>query len=88
MYMSTAFISAVEEHLSHVTVVFDHYHVSALMNKGIANLRREQQPQLDEGGDKVFQGGSQTAEYVAPKAKYCWKRDSILDACGNEDQDL
>jgi len=26
------------------------------------------------------------AEYVAPKAKYCWKIDSILEAQGDEDQ--
>jgi len=56
MDMSTAFISAVEEHLPDVAIVFDRYHVSALMNKGIEDLRREQQSQLDEEGKKVLQG--------------------------------
>jgi transposase len=56
MDMSTAFISAVEEHLPDVAIVFDRYHVSALMNKGIEDLRREQQSQLDEEGKKALQG--------------------------------
>jgi len=56
MDMSTAFSSAVEEHLPGVAIVFDHYHVSALMNKGIEDLRREQQSQLDEEGQKVLKG--------------------------------
>ena len=43
MDMSTGFISAVEEHLPFVPIVFDHYHVSAMMNKGIEEVRREQQ---------------------------------------------
>ena len=56
MDMSSAFMSAVEEHLPGVAIVFDHYHVSALMNKGIEDLRREQQSQLDEEGKEVLKG--------------------------------
>jgi transposase len=56
MDMSGAFSSAVEEHLPDVAIVFDRYHVSALMNKAIEDLRREQQSQLDEQGKKVLQG--------------------------------
>jgi len=56
MDMSTAFSSAVGEHLPGVAIVFDRYHVSALMNKGIEDLRREQQSQLDEEGQKVLKG--------------------------------
>jgi transposase len=56
MDMSTAFSSAVEEHLPGVAIVFDRYHVSALINKGIEDLRREQQSQLDEEGQKVLKG--------------------------------
>jgi|GEM_PF-5238347 hypothetical protein len=37
--LGTAFISTVEKHLSDVAVVFDRYHVSALMNKGIELTR-------------------------------------------------
>jgi transposase len=56
MDMSTAFSSAVEEHLPGKAIVFDRYHVSALMNKGIEDLRREQQSSLDDKGKKVLQG--------------------------------
>jgi transposase len=56
MDMSTGFISAVEEQLPFVPIVFDHYHVSALMNKGIEEVRREQQAQLDEQGEKILKG--------------------------------
>jgi len=56
MDMSSAFMSAVEEHLPAVAIVFDPYHVSALMNKGIEDLRREQQSQLDEEGKEVLKG--------------------------------
>jgi transposase len=56
MDMSTGFISAVQDHLPFVPIVFDHYHVSALMNKGIEEVRREQQGQLDEEGEKFLKG--------------------------------
>ena len=56
MDMSTSFISAVEEYLPHVALVFDRYHVSALMNKAIEDIRREQQSQLDEEGKKALKG--------------------------------
>jgi transposase len=56
MDMSTGFISAVEEHLPFVPIVFDHYHVSALMNKGIEEVRREQQAQLDDEEGRYLKG--------------------------------
>lgn len=56
MDMSTGFISAVQEHLPFVPIVFDHYHVSAMMNKGIEEVRREQQAQLDEEREKFLKG--------------------------------
>jgi transposase len=56
MDMSTSYISAVQEHLPFVPIVFDHYHVSAMMNKGIEEVRREQQAQLDEEGEKFLKG--------------------------------
>jgi transposase len=56
MDMSTAFMSAVEERLPHVPIVFDRYPVSALINKGIEELRRDQQSPLDEEGKKVLKG--------------------------------
>jgi transposase len=54
--MSTSFISAVQEHLPFVPLVFDHYHVSAMMNKGIEEVRRQQQAQLDEEGETFVKG--------------------------------
>jgi transposase len=35
MDMSSAYFWAVHEELPHVDVVFDHYHIMALMNKAI-----------------------------------------------------
>ena len=56
MDMSTGFISAVEEHLPFIPIVFDRYHVSALMNKAIEEVRREQQAQLDDEGRQILKG--------------------------------
>jgi len=56
MDMSTGFISAVETHLPFIPIVFDHYHVSALLNKAIEEVRREQQAQLDDEGSQVLKG--------------------------------
>ena len=51
MDMSRSYSRAVTEHLPHVDIVFDRYHIMALMNKSIETLRREQQRTLD-GSDK------------------------------------
>lgn len=56
MDMNTGFASIVQKHLPHVALVFDHYHVSALINKAIDELRREQQSQLDEKDKKSLKG--------------------------------
>ena len=56
MDMSTGFISAVEEHLPFTPIVFDRYHVTALMNKAIEKVRREQQAQLDDEGCQILKG--------------------------------
>ena len=71
-----------------LSVVFDHHQIPTLTNKGFESLRKVKQSQLDDEGETVLQSGSQTAEYAAPKAEYCWKVDSVLDAYGNEDQNL
>jgi len=52
MDMSRSYSRAVTEHLPHVDIVFDRYHIMALMNKSIETLRREQQRTLD-GSDKI-----------------------------------
>ena len=56
MDMNTGFIPALKTLLPEVDTVFDHYHVSALINKAIDELRREQQSQLDEEGKKTLKG--------------------------------
>ena len=42
MDMSGPYYSAVKEFLPHVDVVFDHFHITALMNRAIDKVRREQ----------------------------------------------
>ena len=54
MDMSSAFFWSVREVLPHVDVVFDRYHVSALMNRAVDDLRRESQRQLEEEGKGAF----------------------------------
>ena len=56
MDMSKSYISAVQEHLPLVPIVFDHYHISALMNNAIEDVRREQQAQIDQEGEKLIKG--------------------------------
>jgi transposase len=56
MDMSSAYIWAVREQLSHVDIVFDHYHVMALMNEALDEFRRELQRELDEVGQKTLKG--------------------------------
>ena len=54
--MNTGYIGAVQQRLPEVAIVFDHYHVSALINKAIDELRREQQSQLDQAGQRTLKG--------------------------------
>lgn len=56
MDMSTGYIAAVHECLPGVEIVFDRYHVAALMNKAIDDLRRELQSKLEEQDRQVIKG--------------------------------
>jgi transposase len=56
MDMSSAYYWAVRETLPHVDIVFDRYHVAALMNQAIDDFRRELQSELDELGHKTLKG--------------------------------
>jgi len=56
MDMSGSYHSAVREFLPHIDIVFDHYHVTALINQALDELRREQQSELDELGKKTLKG--------------------------------
>jgi transposase len=56
MDMSSAYYSAVREVLPHVDIVFDRYHIMALINHAIEDLRREQQRELDRLGQQTLKG--------------------------------
>lgn len=56
MDMSRSFFWAVRENLRHVAVVFDRFHIMALMNKAIDEIRRVWQSQLDKLGQKTLKG--------------------------------
>jgi transposase len=54
--MSNSYRKAVKEHLHGTDIVFDRYHISALVNRSIDNLRREQQRTLDKENRKTLKG--------------------------------
>jgi len=54
--MSQSYIKAIEENLSHVDIVFDRYHISALANRAIDELRKDLQAQLDKEGKSYLKG--------------------------------
>ena len=56
MDMSISYTSAVREHLPDVPIVFDRYHVMALINRQIDLLRREQQYHLGATESKIMKG--------------------------------
>ena len=56
MDMSGPFASAVGEILPKVDIVFDHFHVDALINKALDDIRRQQQSSLDKTQRKVVKG--------------------------------
>ena len=56
MDMSTSYTSAVRECLPNVPIVFDRYHVMALINRQIDGLRREQQLHLNIQETKTLKG--------------------------------
>lgn len=56
MDMSKSYYPAAQEFLSHVDVVFDHFHVTALMNKALDEVRKEQQNQMNASDAKIMKG--------------------------------
>ena len=56
MDMSSAYYYAVLEALPKLDIVFDRYHIMALVNQAIEELRREQQRELDDLGKKTLKG--------------------------------
>lgn len=56
MDMSTNFIAAFKEYLPDAPIVFDRYHIMALMNRKIDSLSREQQTILSTEGKSSLKG--------------------------------
>jgi transposase len=56
MDMNAAYASAVRNHLPGIDVVFDRFHVVALLNAAIEEVRRDQQAKCNEAGLKVLKG--------------------------------
>lgn len=56
MDMSISYSSAVAEHLPEADIVFDRYHIMAVMNKAIETLRREQQSSISDADKKSLKG--------------------------------
>ena len=56
MDMNAAYASAVQNHLPDVDIVFDRFHVVALLNTAIEEIRRDQQAKCNEVGLRVIKG--------------------------------
>ncbi len=56
MDMSVSYSSAVKNIIPEIPIVFDRYHIMAIMNRQIDDLRREQQRSLDDQGKKIIKG--------------------------------
>lgn len=56
MDMSVSYTNAVREILPNIPIVFDRYHVMALMNRQIDNLRRELQRSLSAEEKRFYKG--------------------------------
>lgn len=56
MDMNAAYASAVRNHLPEIDVVFDRFHVVALLNTAIEEVRRDQQAKCNEVGLKAIKG--------------------------------
>jgi transposase len=56
MDMSGSFASAVASILPKVDIVFDHFHVDALINKALDEIRRQQQNSLEQSSKRVIKG--------------------------------
>ncbi len=56
MDMSKSYYPAAQEFLPNVDVVFDHFHVTALLNKALDEVRKDQQQNLSGADAKVLKG--------------------------------
>jgi len=81
MDMSVSYRSAVTEILPNIPVVFDRYHVMALMNRQVDSLRRELQNCLDDDGKKTLKGSRflLLKNYANVPADHRARLDTILE---------
>jgi transposase len=56
MDMSKSYYSAAQDFLPNVDVVFDHFHVTALLNKALDEVRKEQQQSLNKVEGTALKG--------------------------------
>ena len=56
MDMSASYIPAAREYLPEIDIVFDRFHVMALMNRAIDNVRREQYRKLKGEKQQILKG--------------------------------
>ena len=57
MDLSPPFISAVKKYLPNVSIVFDHFHVTKILNQAMDDLRKKEwQKQNLPGGEKIGKG--------------------------------
>jgi len=84
MDMSVSYSSAVNEILPDIPVVFDRYHIMAIMNRHIDDLRREQQRSLDDQGKKFVKGSRflLLRNYDSVKGEDRSRLDTLLEANG------
>ena len=54
--MSQGYVNALREYLGHVDIVFDRYHIAALANNAIDDLRKEIQAELEEQDQSYLKG--------------------------------
>ena len=54
--MSHSYRKAVQEHLPSVDIVYDHYHISAIINRAIVDLRRQEHHHAENEQKQVMQG--------------------------------
>jgi len=56
MDMSPSYISAVNQYLPAVDIVFDRFHVTKLLNEALDELRRKEREKYDASGQKIMKG--------------------------------
>jgi transposase len=84
MDMSSAYFAAVRETMPHVDIVFDRFHIMALMNQAIDELRRDYQRELDVLGQQTLKGSRflllRNYDSLAPERKA--RLDALLQVNG------